>query len=159
MGYNGLMSTTNLPILYNKRECGSCTKCCEGWLIGDVRGHKMSPGNPCFFVEQDVGCKDYENRPNSPCKTFSCGWKEIIDMPEDFYPLKSGVIIDINTINNLKFLRVVPAPNDPDINMLTWAIKYSYSNNLGLYWGINKSFYWVGSIEFCNAMNEDHGIQ
>ena len=27
-----------------KRECGTCTACCDGWAIGTIYGHEMKPG-------------------------------------------------------------------------------------------------------------------
>src|SRR5205814_3535317 len=29
-----------------KRECGTCTACCDGWAIGTIYGHEMKPGVP-----------------------------------------------------------------------------------------------------------------
>ena len=37
------------------RGCGPCTRCCDGWLEGEVRGHRMFPGQRCHFVAEG-GC-------------------------------------------------------------------------------------------------------
>jgi hypothetical protein len=159
MGYNRFMTTINLPIVSNKRECGTCTKCCEGWLTGDVRGHKMFPGKPCFFVEQGVGCKDYGNRPTNPCKTFSCGWKEVIEMPEHFKPETSGVIIKWANEGDTRFISIIKAPLDPTADLLSWVISYVTPYKFNLFWTIDHNSYWLGDENFCKLMKSktNHG--
>lgn len=152
IGYNVIMNIINLPIVSNKRECGTCTKCCEGWLMGNVRGHEMYTGKPCFFVEQGVGCKDYDNRPKYPCVSFNCGWKEIVEMPEEFKPENSGVILQLSKEKNIEFIAIIKAPLDPSIEMLSWMIKYIKSNQLNLLWAIKNERYWLGNDEFCKLM-------
>jgi Fe-S-cluster containining protein len=85
------------------RECGTCTKCCEGWLMADIEpeiipknrtagsigdiheqhiggGIGISPGRPCRFLNMDkdvndgLGCTIYEHRPYEPCQRFKCAW-------------------------------------------------------------------------------------
>src|SRR5689334_10013771 len=63
-----------------ERTCGECAKCCEGWLSGEVFGHKFEVGTPCFFLERT--CSIYKDRPMDPCRTYLCGW-----MSEDFFPM------------------------------------------------------------------------
>ena len=150
------MTTIDLPLLSNKRECGTCTKCCEGWLTGNVRGHKMFPGKPCFFVEQGVGCKDYENRPKDPCINFSCAWKEILEMPEEFKPEISGVIVQLLNIDNTKFIVINNSPNEPSLEMLSWIMVYVKSKHQNLLWSINNKNYWIGDEDFCKLMEREH---
>ena len=52
----------NLPVVEG-RSCDGCTKCCEGYLAGEIQGKQMGFGKPCFLVEIGKGCNDYENRP------------------------------------------------------------------------------------------------
>lgn len=150
------MTTINLPIVSNKRECGTCTKCCEGWLSADIRGHKMFPGKPCFFVEQGVGCKDYENRPKSPCRNFSCGWKEVVEMPEEFKPELSGVIVQLLKKDNTQFISIENSPNEPSIEMLSWMMVHAASKSRNLLWFINNKSYWVGDDDFCKLMESEY---
>ena len=56
------------------RQCGTCTKCCEGHLVGTINGKEMYPGKPCYLLQIGKGCSDYENRPEEPCKAFNCQW-------------------------------------------------------------------------------------
>jgi hypothetical protein len=144
------MTTINLPIVSNKRECGTCTKCCEGWLSADIKGHKMFPGKPCFFIEQGVGCKDYEGRPEDPCKGFECGWKEIEEMPDEFRPEVSGCIMSYKEKANSWTLN--KAPNNPSPQLLSWAMLFVLTNGHNFVWHVDDQTYWIGSDEFCLEM-------
>jgi hypothetical protein len=146
------MTTINIPIVSNKRECGTCTKCCEGWLSADIRGYSMFPGKPCFFVEQGIGCKDYANRPKDPCIDFSCGWKEVMDMPEHFKPETSGVIVKWSNEGDTRFISIIRAPLDPNAELLSWVIAYVTPYKFNLLWTINDKHYWLGDPEFCKLM-------
>jgi hypothetical protein len=140
------------------RECGSCTKCCEGWLSGNIRGHDMSPGKPCFFVEIGKGCTDYENRPKDPCKDFLCHWITNENVPENLYPAKSGVIITDQEIKNIYYIKMAKSPNEPTTEDLSWFVTYALNNQLNCAWDTDKQTYWLGSIEFSNAMNNEYGF-
>ena len=133
------------------RECNTCTKCCEGHLSANIRGHEMYAGKPCFFVEVGKGCKDYENRPTQPCKTFSCGWKEFLEMPDEFKPDKSHVILSIGATpnNKITYWQLTKAPNNPSPEMLSWAFLYFAPRGVNLAWQINSKTYYFGSPEFC----------
>lgn len=135
------------------KSCGSCTKCCEGWLSGDIRGHKMYLGKPCFFVEIGKGCTDYENRPESPCKTFQCLWLEEPEVPEEFKPEISGCIISYAKTNNgILYLSITKAPNNPSVELLSWCFKYVFSRGINLFWEIDNYFHWIGGFDFCEEM-------
>ena len=141
------------------KECGTCTKCCEGWLGADIRGHKMYPGKPCFFVEIGKGCKDYENRPKEPCKNFSCGWTDIEDMPKEFRPEVSGVIMHFKTNNGNPYMGLAKAPNNPTEQYLSWAIIFAKNNNSNILWYIDDQSWWLGNEEFCKQMELEHPIK
>ena len=75
----------------SERECGSCTACCEGWLVSTVTG--MHPGNACRHCTGQ-GCAIYENRPQDPCRNFICGWLQPNSpLPDEMRPDKAGVIV------------------------------------------------------------------
>lgn len=135
------------------RKCGECTKCCEGWLSANVRGHEMYPGKPCFFVQIGKGCKDYDNRPEDPCKVYSCMWLKNLDIPEEFSPLKTGVIVDFQKRENgIEFLSLTKAPNDPSLELLSWAAVYAVSNGYNLSWQLGEKTYWFGTKDFSEYM-------
>jgi hypothetical protein len=141
------------------RECDSCTKCCEGHLTATVRGNKMYPGKPCIFVEIGKGCKEYNKRPKDPCKSFSCTWKILKEMPEDFKPDKSGVIFTYRTTDDLKinYMKIHAAPNNPSPEILTWAFLHVVKNKYNLVWEIDDKVYYYGSIDFCSEMKPLYG--
>jgi len=141
--------------LVNGRSCGTCTKCCEGHLAAEIRGHSMYPGKPCFFVEIGKGCNDYENRPKDPCKTFECEWLKNPVMPDLMKPEISGVIVTWQKINDIKFLKMSKAPGEANADNLTWFIMYALKNKLNCAWDTNLKMYWIGTAEFTKAMNEE----
>ena len=49
-----------LPLFKKERECGTCTKCCEGWNVFNIQGKSIKPGKPCSFVEEGKGCTIYK---------------------------------------------------------------------------------------------------
>lgn len=138
------------------RECGTCTKCCEGWLTANIRGHDMFPGKPCFFVEIGKGCKDYKNRPDEPCKSFECGWLQIEDMPEEFKPEISGVIFHLKLNNGNPYMVISKAPNNPTAQLLSWAIVFAITRNLNIVWYIDNKSWWLGNDNFSKQMAEEH---
>lgn len=115
-----------------ERECGSCTKCCEGWLMGQINLRTMYPGKPCYLVEIGIGCKDYENRPTHPCKIFSCAWLTNSEIPNKYKPEACGVIITIGFHKKSKVINLIPAPNDPSEDMINWFKNYADTNKYGL---------------------------
>ncbi len=137
------------------KECGTCTKCCEGWLTANINGIDIYPGKPCFFIEIGKGCTIYKDRPENPCKSFQCGWKQIENMPDEFKPENSGVIMHWNNILN-GFWVISKAPNNPTVDFLSWAIIYAKSNNNNILWYIDDKSWWLGDDEFCKKMTEDH---
>lgn len=71
------------PIVFLKevnKSCGDCTVCCSGALRGEAHGHHFYKGRECFFVTKS-GCGIYESRPESPCKSYKCGY-----LSEPFFP-------------------------------------------------------------------------
>lgn len=133
------------------RSCGNCTKCCEGWLQGDVRGHTMYPGKPCFFVTIGVGCNDYENRPQFPCKDFKCEWIVDEELPDEFIPQNKNIIITFGTIDEMWYARLVRAGEKVDKETIDWYINYYYKErSFNMWFEIDGVNYVLGSEEFIN---------
>ncbi len=113
------------------RECGTCTKCCEGSLGMTINGEDIY-GKGCPLVLLNKGCGDYENRPAIGCGTFKCGWLKNPDVPEEFKPNLIDVII-LFPIKNPNNMGLVPTGGRPiPEDVLHWADKYSLNNNLDL---------------------------
>lgn len=142
------------------RECGSCTKCCEGHLVGQIRDQLISPGNPCFFVNIGFGCKDYDNRPDEPCKTFSCYWKSNKDVPNRFKPDKINAVFVERFVKGqngqIGYIDLIKAPSDPSEEVLSWFLEYAKEKELNAALGDNKERKYLGTAEFVDAMNKEY---
>lgn len=100
------------------RSCGPCTACCDGWMVGTINGHHMQPGTPCHYVREG-GCSIYDQRPDSPCRTFTCAWAAP-DSPfgDSFRPDRLGVIVvRVKWREQLAYL-LRSAGRDPDAELL-----------------------------------------
>ena len=116
-----------IPFLNSQRECGSCTKCCEGWNVFNIQGRSVKPGTPCYFLAN--GCSIYEHRPAYPCKEYNCEWMNQNKIPDEFKPSECGVIINKMMISHIDVFVFTPAPNDPSEKMIEWAKEYFKDKN------------------------------
>lgn len=149
-----------LPIVdREKRSCGTCTKCCEGWLSGYIYGEWMQPGSPCQFSQPGRGCAIYENRPQSPCQQYSCMWLRDTSVPEWLKPEFVNAIIDEEVIDGISFIRLVEAGAPMSAQVLSWVVKYAKLNNRNLYWEVNNGKNYMGSKEFVAMMTARMGPQ
>ena len=152
----------NQPIVEG-RSCDGCTKCCEGYLAGDIRGHYMGimPDQsikPCFFVEIGKGCKDYSNRPYDPCSTFKCDYLTNPEMPNSFKPSRANAIFVTRTVKGIEYLKLIEAGRKLDSEVLSWAISYALVNNLNFAWSVLDNMFWIGNEEFNKMMDEDYPL-
>lgn len=106
------------------RTCGKCTKCCDGWLSGVAYGHEFRPGVPCHFVTRQ-GCSIYPIRPDEPCKTFRCHWKENTQIPDWMQPNLSGVIVMIRYLEKHRYIRMSYAGRMPSEQVFAWAEEHA----------------------------------
>jgi hypothetical protein len=143
--------TKTFPIAVKpyKRSCGECTKCCDGWLAGNIKGHQMYPGQPCFFVTKD-GCSDYENRPQEPCKKFECLWKSQPEIfPAWMRPDRVGGIFTSQKIQGVEFVYLVECGTKLDYSALSWLVQKMVDGTI-------KSINYMDAPEFVAAM-KSHG--
>lgn len=138
------------------KSCKNCTKCCEGYLSANIRGHEMTLGTPCFFVTQNVGCREYDLRPTDPCVGFECEWKRNPYFEEWLSPNNSGILFSRQYLkpSNIPFLQITEAGATLTPKILTWAIKYSEKNLLNLMWKEGTITKFVGSTDFLKAISE-----
>ena len=117
-----------------QRECGPCTACCEGWAEGEIRGHRMFAGQHCHFLDRGA-CTIYEERPQSPCRSFVCGWLAPgSPFPEAFRPDKVGVIIVPKRWHDGPAYVLLSAGNDAGPQMLQWMQAYARSSGAPFYY-------------------------
>lgn len=136
------------------RSCGTCTKCCDGWLSGEVRGHSMYPGKPCFFVTIGVGCNDYENRPENPCKDFRCVWLVDDEIPESKRPDLSNIVVTYAELDGIYYTRLVSAGDKLDKDSLDWYISFYKDRSANIWFDSNGTNYVIGTEEFINKTVE-----
>ena len=110
------------------RECGDCTACCDGHIIGNSFGNMFGYHKPCVFLVHKK-CTVYKDRPNT-CDTFQCAWTQNL-FPEWMKPNRCGVLIsvEINKNDNIQFLRVVEMKDTIDYLVYAEIEKFCKENN------------------------------
>lgn len=73
-------------------------------------------------------------------------------MPEEFKPSNSGVILTWQTVEEFDYLALINAPNNPSVQLLSWALSEANRINANFSWNIDSQVYWTGSVDFCSAM-------
>jgi hypothetical protein len=141
------------------RSCGTCTKCCEGYLTANIRGREISPGKPCVFLEIGKGCTEYDKRPVSPCQTYECAWLSTPEFPDWLKPNVANVIFTYRFQNGMKYLSLQEAGKPLSVDVLTWAFLYALNNGLNFEWKIGEKIWWIGVPEFLEAMGKEFGFK
>lgn len=139
------------------RECGTCTKCCEGYLTGVVYDKPFYPGRPCHFVSIGKSCTIYAKRPKDPCVSYRCQWLDNFELPEWLKPNQSNVIITERTFEgtDIKYLDVMEAGDKLDSSVLSWIIVHALSKKLNLRWYVSGAAHYFGDSEFLKLMEGD----
>lgn len=143
------------------RQCGECTKCCEGYLHGesdlimqDGKTFKLG-GSPCPILQIGKGCREYENRPQNPCRGFECEWLRQPDVyPEEMRPDKVGAIFSLQDVDGVQYLRITEAGKRLDAEVLSHGVKITLINRYNLYWEIDGRMHWFGNKDFVTIMNK-----
>ncbi len=147
-----------------KRQCGSCTACCQGWLTAEVNGVELSPYNPCEHCAGQK-CAIYETRPESPCRVFNCGWLVAESpLPDEMRPLDCGAIVVLTQKwQGEEIIMAVPVGDKIPEATLEWLMAYArekpvplvfyeYLSEDGEYKGWNRTGY--GPPWFAKAVRE-----
>lgn len=135
------------------RECGGCTKCCEGWLFAtiEVKGdsHPMFPGRKCHFMKK-AGCSVYDSRPVEPCKTYSCVWLTDMGIPEWMKPSESGVIISWRAIKEIdeKYMEIIECGQKMPVEVLNWILHFHIKTRTNVQYRVEGGVSYLGSPKF-----------
>jgi hypothetical protein len=132
------------------RSCGGCTACCDGWLRIEVRGHEVRDGKPCPFRIAE-GCRIYRDRPQHPCREFTCGWLVASSpLPEWMRPDKSDLImLAANFVwRSLLVDVVVAAGKRPKKKALDWLMTYSAANRRPMIYQLDGEWFAFGPPAF-----------
>lgn len=140
------------------RECGSCTKCCEGWLEGKVNEHQFYRGRPCFYLKEisctTGGCSIYDTRPETPCKSYSCVWVTEDVLPEWMKPNLVNLICSKRIKNNISYYEFTEAGSMIDAVSLNWILMWAINYQINIVYHINGGFNCLGSVEFLNIFDK-----
>lgn len=136
-----------------KRECGSCTKCCDGWLIGEAHGHKFWPSKPCHFKATNK-CAIYESRPEKPCKTYNCQWLMDDAIPYWMKPNEINAIITNREVKGIKYFDIQEAGEKLRVEVLNWIVMFALSRNVNIQYRIDSFPNRIGTKEFDQALTE-----
>ena len=149
----------------NKRECGTCSKCCEGWLLADIKPEipgfigdeeSLAPGKPCRFLNMDknewkgVGCTIYEYRPYEPCERYKCVWlnDDKYAIPEWLKPNLSNIIISEKDWEGGKYWWVCETRENIRGEVLNWLMIYCETNQINVEYTVNSAVHYRGSPDF-----------
>jgi hypothetical protein len=160
----------NLPITefdYTKRECGTCSECCQGHLYGDAHGIPFFPGQPCHYWDPSNscgGCSIHKDRPPI-CSDFECLWKQTKQMPQWMRPDRTKVLMYQRAYQDVEgdylepgevinWISAVECNQKMDSAMLSWLIQQARNNDWNLHYQINKVDHYLGSEVFHNFVNE-----
>jgi hypothetical protein len=149
------MKKNQLPIV-SKRECGSCTKCCEGFLSGTARGKQFYKGRPCHFVSMGKGCTIYSTRPKEPCATFKCVWLTNEDFPEWLKPDLENVIFTQKVTNGIPYIVLHEAGSVVSSRVLSWFFIYATEHGLNFVWEVEGGPSFFGSTEFVETLRAEN---
>ena len=145
-----------------KRECGTCSECCQGWLTGEIYEYQMSPNNPCHFCDQNSstgGCQIYEHRPEM-CSSYKCVWlAQPVAFPEWMKPEKSKVLISHRILEvedskeEIQYWQVRECGSQIDSTVLNWILTFHYHHHNNIMYQIAGQWYYLGSPEFVTLIS------
>lgn len=130
------------------RQCGSCTKCCEGHLYAEIYGQELTKGNACRFLTDK--CSIYDLPRPHVCGEFRCGWlrNEKNFLPDWMRPDISKQIIIFHRLPECEWFEVVSAGEQMSIVMLTWLVGEAKRKNLNLKYKIEEQVFLIGDETF-----------
>lgn len=134
------------------RSCGTCTKCCDGWLHAKIFDYEMGNGKPCPLRIKNVGCAIHEDpiRP-SLCQIWKCGWlRDDGTLFEEWMkPEIVNFILIPSVEDNLEWYTLAKA-GDEEINtlMLSYLIQNAINKNINFEYWIGKAQFLIGTDEF-----------
>lgn len=135
------------------RSCDGCTKCCDGWLAGEVNGHEFYPGRPCHYSTSD-GCSIYASRPTDPCVKYTCLWKSSDEVPGWMKPSDISLIADERkTDGGIPYVSLHEAGSQVDSRVLTWWFEWALSKGANLMWEVHGGKHYIGTPDFVAEMD------
>jgi len=113
----------------------------------------MFAGQPCHFLG-DGACTIYEERPQSPCRNFVCGWlMPGSALPESFRPHRVGVIVVPLLWRARPAYVLLSAGRDPGDELLLWMRNYSQASGHPFFFQRSGERFGFGPHEFLAEMS------
>jgi len=136
-----------MPDIINPiRKCGECSKCCEGWVHGQIFGVPFYKGRPCFYLEK--GCTIYKQRPENPCRIFKCVWLGEEVMPMWMRPDLIDVIVVKRLREGIEYYKLIEMGKKLDSAVLNWFVMWAISEGKNILYFINDGSNRIGSEQF-----------
>ena len=137
-----------------KRQCGECKACCEGWLSGQVNNHLFYPGCQCHYLGE-TGCTIYKDRPQYPCQDYNCEWLINETVPEWLKPSESKVILSTREIDGMRYLEVVEAGSKMTAEVMSWILmEFAKGTITNLVYEIDGTTSIIGTHDFYEAYSK-----
>jgi hypothetical protein len=86
------------------RSCGTCTLCCK---VFEVPALQKPAGTWCRHCLPGKGCGIHETRPQH-CREFFCLWMTDANLPEDWKPERSKIVLTLFPGNGFIYVQVDP---------------------------------------------------
>lgn len=137
----------NASVPSGERSCGTCSKCCEGWLHGNAYGNKFWRGRPCHYLISN-SCSIYGNHPEDPCKSFRCEWLRNDQVPGWMKPDDVNAILIAREKGGFHYLEINEAGEKLRSEVLSWAVMHCLANDLNLVYFIDGGLNRIGSKAF-----------
>ena len=148
------MNNSTKSFTSEKRNCGSCTKCCEGRLEATIHGHSMYTGNPCRFLCKSKGCTIYKDRPENPCKSYTCAWLDDDTFPLWMQPHLINAIINKKVSDNITYYEIIEVGQVLQSNVLNWMFMWALRTRNNISYEISGKTHHLGDAEFVKFMDE-----
>lgn len=101
------------------RQCGSCTACCDGYLVATAQNKKIQDlGKPCIFLKNH-SCSVYDYRPIG-CNEFFCLYITDLSIPDYMKPDISKTMLIARTVENINFLDIIECGSLLSNQILEW---------------------------------------
>lgn len=134
------------------RSCAGCTLCCT---IMGVKALDKPRNEHCPHCSLGVGCTIYETRPPA-CGGFFCAWLFVPDIPDDWRPLQSGLVLHFDA--PAKRMEVHVDPERPDAwraapyhgQMRAWAAATAREGG--------QVIVWIGEERFAILPDRDKAL-
>ena len=88
------------------RTCGDCSECCRLLAI-QMEEYYTPQGHWCKYCTKP-GCSIYNTSIPKSCKDYFCGWIQNEDIPDEYKPNLSGIVLEVLDNNPNTTKTIIP---------------------------------------------------